>query len=67
MKNNQTDTLDKTYKELPIEKEYQEVIFKWLDQLAARTGLPVERVITEIFLHRMLLDDQNRRHPLQNE
>jgi|GEM_PF-5671127 hypothetical protein len=67
MKNNQTETLDKQYKELPIEKEYQEAIFKWLDWLAARTGLPVERIVTEIFLHRMQEDHRKQHNPHQNQ
>lgn len=45
---------------LPIEKKYQKDIQKWLKDTMAETGLPIERVVTEVFLHRM---SHNNIHP----
>ncbi len=58
MKNNPINISEKTHEELPIEEEYQEEIIKWLDRLASETGLPLERIITEIFLHRMSIEEE---------
>lgn len=45
---------------LPIEEKYQKDIQKWLKDTMAETGLPIERVVTEVFLHRM---SHNNIHP----
>ncbi len=58
MNNNPINISEKTHEELPIEEKYQEEILKWLDRLANETGLPLERIITEIFLHRMSVEDE---------
>lgn len=38
---------------LPIEEKYQADIQNWIDEIKAKTGLPAERIVTEVFLSRM--------------
>lgn len=46
--------------ETSYRKKYQKDIQKWLKDTMAETGLPIERVVTEVFLHRM---SHNNIHP----
>ena len=60
MNNNSANVVEDGAVKLPIEEKYQKDIQKWLKDTMAETGLPIERVVTEVFLHRM---SHNNIHP----
>ena len=60
MNNNSANVVEAGAVKLPIEEKYQKDIQKWLKDTMAETGLPIERVVTEVFLHRM---SHNNIHP----
>ena len=60
MNNNSANVVEDGAVKLPIEKKYQKDIQKWLKDTMVETGLPIERVGREVFLHRM---SHNNIHP----